>query len=96
MFANDGKSNRTGFIINTIYKYYWYVLIIVKLILYDYFFLLGADESIAKNALEACNWNVELAMDMFLDSNLAQTSSSSSTNNPATATNSAPPIITYV
>ncbi|OTF73706.1 UBX domain-containing protein 7-like protein [Euroglyphus maynei] len=54
----------------------------------------GADESIAKNALEACNWNVELAMDMFLDSNLAQaSSSSSSTNQP---TNSSANIATYV
>ncbi|KAF7490058.1 UBX domain-containing protein 7 [Sarcoptes scabiei] len=38
----------------------------------------GADESIAKNALEACDWNVEMAINMFVDSNLAQNPSTSS------------------
>lgn len=43
-------------------------------------FFLGADESIAKNTLEACNWNLEMAINMFVDSNFAQTSTSSSSS----------------
>ncbi|KAH7641300.1 ubx domain-containing protein 7-like protein [Dermatophagoides farinae] len=49
----------------------------------------GADESIAKNALEACNWNVELAMDMFLDSNLAQTAAATTTTTSSSSSSAA-------
>ncbi|KAJ6222127.1 hypothetical protein RDWZM_000672 [Blomia tropicalis] len=40
----------------------------------------GAEENIAKNTLEACNWNVEMAINMYVDSNFS--ASSSTTNRP--------------
>lgn len=31
----------------------------------------GAEEDIARNTLEACNWNVEMAINMYVDSNFS-------------------------
>lgn len=56
----------------------------------------GAEENISKSLLEACNWDVEMAVNMFCDSNFsASTSNSASTserarNNPDQATAAEP------
>lgn len=40
----------------------------MKLQYYNELYLLGADQEVGKNLLEACNGNLELAIDMHMDS----------------------------
>lgn len=55
-------------------------------ILTQFINITGADESIAKNTLEAFDWNLELAINMFVDSNLgSQTAASSSSTSTSTS-----------
>ena len=49
--------------------------------------LVGAEEGIAKNILEACNWDVEMAINMYVDSNLSASAPSASSSSARPANN---------
>lgn len=42
----------------------------------------GAEEDISKNILEACNWDVEMAVNMFCDSNFSASTLNSASARP--------------
>ena len=50
----------------------------------------GADEATARTALEVCNWNVEYAINMFVDQNDGQTGANIARNLSSQAPASAP------
>ncbi|CAG2180717.1 unnamed protein product, partial [Oppiella nova] len=47
----------------------------------------GADESMARTALESCNWNLELAVNMFVDQNDGQMDTNTTNHTNASTAN---------